>query len=93
MSTLVSRQTQINWNRLGAHITQYSNPLKLWFIGLHSNINNPIYNGPILWTKVHVGWEKVLEHDWGYSKDFNIPNIDNLQWTDVLDTKLLIMDL
>ena len=60
---------------------------------IYSNINNPIYNGPILWTKVHVGWEKVLEHDCGYSKDFNVPNIDNLQWTDVLDTKLLIMDL
>ena len=60
---------------------------------LYNNINNPIYNGPILWTKVHVGWEKVLEYDWGYTKDFNIPNIDNMQWTDVLDTKLLIMDL
>jgi hypothetical protein len=60
---------------------------------LYSNINNPIYNGPILWTKVHVGWKKVLEHDWGYTKNFNIPNIDNMQWTDVLDTKLFIMDL
>ena len=60
---------------------------------LYSNINNPIYNGPILWTKVHVGWKKVLEYDWGYAKNFIIPNIDNMQWTDVLDTKLLIMDL
>ena len=60
---------------------------------LYSNINNPIYNGPILWTKVHVGWKKVLEHDWGYTKNFSIPNIDNMQWTDVLDTKLFIMDL
>jgi len=60
---------------------------------LYSNINNPIYNGPILWTKVHVGWKKVLEYDWGYAKNFIIPNIDNMQWTDVLDTKLFIMDL
>ena len=60
---------------------------------LYSNINNPIYNGPILWTKVHVGWKKVLEHDWGYTNNFIIPNIDNMQWTDVLDTKLFIMDL
>ena len=60
---------------------------------LYSNINTPIYNGPILWTKVHVGWKKVLEYDWGYTKNFNIPNIDNMQWTDVLDTKLLLMDL
>tara|TARA_B100001964_G_scaffold191662_1_gene214097 strand:- start:1405 stop:2628 length:1224 start_codon:yes stop_codon:yes gene_type:complete len=60
---------------------------------LYSNINNPIYNGPILWTKVHVGWKKVLEYDWGYTKNFSIPNIDNMQWTDVLDTKLFIMDL
>lgn len=60
---------------------------------LYSNINNPIYNGPILWTKVHVGWKKVLEHNWGYTKNFIIPDIDNMQWTDVLDTKLFIMDL
>ncbi len=60
---------------------------------IYSNINNPIYNGPILWTKVHVGWKKVLEHDWGYTKNFIIPKIDNMLWTDVLDTKLFIMDL
>jgi len=60
---------------------------------LYSNINNPIYNGPILWTKVHVGWKKVLEHNWGYTKNFIIPDIGNMQWTDVLDTKLFIMDL
>ena len=60
---------------------------------LYSNINNPIYNGPILWTKVHVGWKKVLEHNWGYTKNFIIPDIDNMQWTDVLETKLFIMDL
>ena len=41
----------------------------------------------------NVGWEKFLEYDWGYTKDFIIPNFDNMQWTDVLDTKLLIMDL
>ncbi|MEL6987632.1 MAG: hypothetical protein AAGK97_07345, partial [Bacteroidota bacterium] len=27
---------------------------------LYKGLNNAIYNGPLLWTKVHVGWSKIL---------------------------------
>ena len=60
---------------------------------VYDSINNPIYNGPILWTKVHVGWQAILDYDWGHNKIFQIPETDEMQWTDVLDTKAMIMDL
>ena len=60
---------------------------------VYSSINNPIYNGPILWTKVHVGWQAILDYDWGNNKRYQIPETDDMRWTDVLDTKALIMDL
>ena len=59
---------------------------------LYKNINNPIYNGPILWTKVHMGWQNILSHDWGYDKHFEIPDVSDMKWTDVLDTKVMVMN-
>ena len=53
---------------------------KLHFLNQIRNINNPIYKGPVLWTKVHVGWENVLEHDWGHDKRFDIPDISHMVW-------------
>jgi len=58
---------------------------------LYRNINNPIYNGPILWTKVHVGWQNILEHNWGHEKHFDIPDVSQMVWTDVLDQKTMTM--
>lgn len=54
----------------------------------YKNINNAIYNGPILWTKVHLGWNVILNYDWGTDQVFSIPDVSNMQWTDILDTKL-----
>ncbi len=59
---------------------------------VYSNINNPIYNGAILWTKVHVGWETILNHDWGYNKKFEIPDVSQILWTDILDQKILRLE-
>jgi len=59
---------------------------------LYKNINNPIYNGPILWTKVHMGWQNILSHDWGYDKHFEIPDVSDMKWTDVLNTKVMVMN-
>ncbi len=59
---------------------------------VYRNINNPIYNGPILWTKVHVGWQNILEHDWGHEKHFDIPDVSHMVWTDVLDQKTMTMN-
>lgn len=60
---------------------------------LYKNINNPIYNGPILWTKVHVGWQTILEHDWGYDKAFEIPEVEDWTWRDILDEEIKVMEM
>ncbi|MBT8218262.1 MAG: hypothetical protein KJP00_00445 [Bacteroidia bacterium] len=59
---------------------------------LYKNVNNAIYNGPLLWTKVHVGWQKILSHDWGDRESFEIPDVNNMEWTDILSQELLLMD-
>ncbi|MEM6800395.1 MAG: hypothetical protein AAF696_03270 [Bacteroidota bacterium] len=56
----------------------------------YAGINNAIYNGPILWTKVHVGWENILAHDWGHRENFSIPDVSNMLWTDILDKHLML---
>ncbi|MEL6675424.1 MAG: hypothetical protein AAFR61_24660 [Bacteroidota bacterium] len=59
---------------------------------LYKEINNPIYNGPLLWTKVHVGWENILAHDWPGNQRFEKPEVGELAWTDILSQELLLMD-
>jgi len=41
LSTLVARETQINWNRLGAHISKFSNNLRLWLLHQQWTLKNP----------------------------------------------------
>lgn len=41
LSTLVSRETQINWLQLNNHITAFSNNLRLWLQNQHLTIHNP----------------------------------------------------
>ncbi len=40
LSTLVTRETQINWNRLGGHITPYNPNLQTWLQGAHLRLNS-----------------------------------------------------
>ena len=56
----------------------------------YKGINNPIYNGPILWTKVHLGWNTILDYDWGTEKSFQIPDVEGMVWTDILQENLLL---
>jgi MFS transporter, DHA2 family, multidrug resistance protein len=35
LSTLISRETQINWSRLGAHVTHFNVNLRIWFNQQH----------------------------------------------------------
>jgi hypothetical protein len=58
---------------------------------IYRNINNPIYNGALLWTKVHLGWQTILDYDWGYNNKFKIPDVQNIEWTDILDQKILLI--
>lgn len=45
---------------------------------LYRNFNNAIYNGPVLWTKVHTGWDNILNNNWGTEKKFSQPDISDL---------------
>lgn len=58
---------------------------------LYSGINNAIYNGPLLWTKVHVGWSNILAHQWD-RQSYQKPDVSDLAWTDILSQELLLMD-
>jgi DHA2 family multidrug resistance protein len=41
LSTLVSRETQINWNRFGGHINRFNNNLHHWLSAQHLTLTNP----------------------------------------------------
>ncbi len=49
------------------------------------------YNGPLLWTKVHAGWPTIIAHDWGVKKSFEIPDVEDMEWTDILSQELMLM--
>lgn len=59
---------------------------------LYKEVNNPIYNGPLLWSKVHVGWQKILVFNWEGNRLYQKPDVSNLAWTDILPQKLYLMD-
>ena len=59
---------------------------------VYKDMNNAIYNAPILWTKVHVGWQKILDFDWTGNHTYEKPDVANLVWTDILSQELLLMD-
>lgn len=40
MATLLTRNSQINWNRLGGHIQPFNPNLQLWLTHNHLNLNN-----------------------------------------------------
>ncbi len=51
-----------------------------------------LINGVTLATKLHVGWRKVLEHDWGREAPATVPDVSDMTWTDVLPVKLYRLD-
>ena len=59
---------------------------------LYKGVNNPIYNAPLLWTKVHVGWQNILTYDWKGNRIYEKPDVANLMWTDILPQELYLMD-
>ncbi|OGT54725.1 MAG: MFS transporter [Gammaproteobacteria bacterium RIFCSPHIGHO2_12_FULL_41_15] len=42
LSTLVTRETQINWNRLNGHINQFNPNLDTWLRGAHLRLNSDL---------------------------------------------------
>ncbi len=41
LSTVLTRETQINWNRLGGHMNQFSSNFQHWLQNAHLSLNNP----------------------------------------------------
>lgn len=42
MSTVISEQTQTNWNQLGTHINPYNANLKQWLLSHQLSLDNPV---------------------------------------------------
>lgn len=42
LSTLVTRETQINWNRMGSHINTYNPNLQTWLQSAHLRLNSDL---------------------------------------------------
>lgn len=50
LGTVISRQSQTNWNRLGGHISPYNHNLTLWLHSQHLTIHSPMAIGRLAQT-------------------------------------------
>jgi len=80
------------WNKLRNSIDRDIYQSQENYHYMYKNINNPVYNGPLLWTKVHVGWQTILEYDWEGKRHYNKKDVSHLVWTDILPQEILSMD-
>ena len=80
------------WNKLRNSIDRDIYQSDDRFNYLYKDINNPIFNGPLLWTKVHVGWQNILKHDWKGNRKYEKQDVSHLVWTDILPQKLYLID-
>jgi hypothetical protein len=51
-----------------------------------------LVNGVILATKLHEGWNAVLGHDWGHPLPVAVPDVSDMQWTDLLPAEVYDLD-
>ena len=54
--------------------------------------NGVLMNGVVLGAKLHVGWDVILNHDWGYEHPQSIPDITDLSWQDILPSQVYRMN-
>ena len=80
------------WNKLRNSIDRNIYQSSEDFHFLYQEVNNPIYNGPLLWTKVHVGWEEILAHNWKGNHKYEKPEVEHLAWVDILPQELFLID-
>lgn len=46
-------------------------------------------NGGILASKLHVGWDEVVNHDWGFEGlPYAVPDTADMTWTDLLPQRI-----
>lgn len=54
--------------------------------------NDVLMNGVVLGAKLHVGWDVILNHDWGHDLPQAIPDIEDLTWQDILPNAVYRMN-
>lgn len=60
---------------------------------VYDDPNSVLINGVILASKVHLGWETVLNHPWPASQNLTaIPETEGLEWSDILPQQVYNMD-
>ncbi|MBW2240350.1 MAG: hypothetical protein JRH01_00050 [Deltaproteobacteria bacterium] len=51
-----------------------------------------LINGVVLATKLHGGWDAVLDHDWGHPLPVAVPDVSDMQWNDLLPAEVYDLD-
>jgi len=54
--------------------------------------NSVLMNGVVLAAKLHVGWEEILNYDWGHERPSSIPDTSDLTWRDLLPDRVYQMN-
>ncbi|WP_284387064.1 hypothetical protein [Algimonas ampicilliniresistens] len=59
---------------------------------MYADENSVLMNGVVLAAKLHVGWEEILNHDWGHERPSSIPDTSDLTWHDLLPARVYQMN-
>ncbi len=54
--------------------------------------NNQLYNAGLLWIKLHVGFDTIINHDWGIKTPMTIPDTTGMTWKDVLHQEIRVLN-
>jgi hypothetical protein len=54
----------------------------------YADENSVLMNGVVLAAKLHVGWEEILNYDWGHTLPNEIPDTQGLMWQDLLPSQI-----
>ncbi|WP_189497690.1 linalool dehydratase/isomerase domain-containing protein [Algimonas arctica] len=54
----------------------------------YKDANSVLMNGVVLAAKLHVGWDVILNHDWGHDRPTEIPDTMGMTWQDLLPNQI-----
>ena len=54
----------------------------------YEDLDNPLFNGPILAIKLHIPWDTILNYDWGHETPLDIPDVSDMTWKDLLPQEI-----
>ncbi len=55
--------------------------------------DNDLLNGTVVAAKMHLGWRRVLDHDWGHARvPYTIPDTSDMAWEDLLPPRVYAMN-